>query len=434
MPILDFLNNIIPSQFPYAVQLYVSACLFAFKAKKRSYFPLRFILCSLAFLITGWFVPDLLLAGFFFVPAFVLIPTGIVYFAVVLDIDAKRIAFIMLNTLLLQHITECVTWILRYVFATSEGSALWMVFSFICYVVVYVGAFFIFVYKKEILVLGMRSWKMISIGAGTFIMVYIVREIINNLLEINEINFSIINITVNLYSAVCCVLLFIIFYSVNSADKFAEDKRIMQELLRREQATYEMISENIDNINRKCHDLKHQIAYLRAPANDEEKEKYIEKLEDDVMIYEKMPKTGNAALDTTLANKCLTCESNDIEFVFIADGKALGFMEPTDIFSLIGNALDNAIECVAKYSDKEKRQISMRMAKAGSILRLSIENYCEERLYIRDGDMVTSKADKSVHGFGLKSMRYIVEKYNGYMNVEQQSFLFILTMLFPVEA
>lgn len=212
-----------------------------------------------------------------------------------------------------------------------------------------------------------------------------------------------------------------------------EDKQILQELLRREQATYKMISENIDSINYKCHDLKHQIAYLRDPINSEEREKYIAKLEHDVMIYERTPKTGNAALDTTLASKSLLCEQKDIEFVFIADAKGLEFMEPTDVYSLIGNAMDNAIECVAKYEDREKRQISMQLASVGNILRICVENYCEDDLVIRDGAIVTSKTDKRGHGFGLKSMHYVVEKYGGYMNVEQRGHLFVLTILFSLD-
>lgn len=254
----------------------------------------------------------------------------------------------------------------------------------------------------------MKSWKMIIMGGITFIIVYIVREVINNLIEINDIDFAVINITINLYSAIASILLFIVLYSVNNTDTLAEDKRILQELLRREQDTYEMVAENINSINYKCHDLKHQIQYLRDPINSEEREKYIQKLERDVMIYERMPKTGNAALDTTLANKCIYCEQKDIEFVFLADAKALDFMEPTEIFSLVGNAIDNAIECVVKYPDKEKRQISMRVSDVGNMLRIYIENYCEEPLKIVGSEIVTTKDDKVGHGFGLKSMRYIV--------------------------
>ena len=430
---LDFLNFIIPSQFPYALQLFAAGWLFSFKTKKRPHFWPRFAAGAAVFLVTGWFVPDVLLAGFFFVPAFVLIPVAVLVLVFMLNTDLKRVAFIVISAFLLQHTTECVTWMRREAFAVDAGSAMWMALSFICYTVSYVGAFFLFVFRKDNPIPGMKSWKMIIMGGITFIIVYIVREVINNLIEINDIDFAVINITINLYSAIASILLFIVLYSVNNTDTLAEDKRILQELLRREQDTYEMVSENINSINYKCHDLKHQIQYLRDPINSEEREKYIQKLERDVMIYERMPKTGNAALDTTLANKCIYCEQKDIEFVFLADAKALDFMEPTEIFSLVGNAIDNAIECVVKYPDKEKRQISMRVSDVGNMLRIYIENYCEEALRIVGSEIVTTKDDKLGHGFGLKSMRYIVDKYHGYMNVDQKDNLFFLTILLPIE-
>lgn len=207
--LLEFLNNVIPSQFPYAVQLYVSGCLFACRAKKRPNFWPRFALCSVAFLVIGWFVPDVLLAGFFFVPAFVLIPTAVLAFMVILDTDIKRVIFIVLNTFLLQHITECVTWLLREAFDIAEGGGMWMALSFICYPVFYVAGYFILVRRRNILDLGMQPWKITVLGSVTFMLVYIVREVINNLIEINKVDFSVINITVNFYSALTCVLLFI---------------------------------------------------------------------------------------------------------------------------------------------------------------------------------------------------------------------------------
>lgn len=384
------------------------------------------------FLVVGWFVPDVLLAGFFFVPAFVLIPLSAIVFLFILDATAKRIVFLVINMFLTQHISECMTWVFRVLSSTAESDIMWMVWSFITFSVVYAAVFFLVVFRKDTSVSNLKSWKLMTVSGGTFLTVYIFREVVRNLLVVNNINFPVIDITVNLYSALACVLLYILFYSVNSADSLVAEKQIMQELLRKEQDTYEMIAANLSSINYKCHDLKHQIAYLRDPLNTEEREAYIKQLEHDVMIYERMPKTGNVALDTTLANKCMYCERNDIEFVFLADAKALDFMEPTEIFSLVGNAIDNAIECVAKYDDPGKRQIAMRVANVGSLLRIYIENYCEDELDIRDGVIVTTKEDKTRHGFGMKSMRYIVEKYDGFMNVEHRGNLFVLTILFPM--
>lgn len=69
-------------------------------------------------------------------------------------------------------------------------------------------------------------------------------------------------------------------------------------LWRQQKEHYRIAKENIDIINRKCHDLKHQIAALRDMCTKEEREKYIEEIQDSIQIYEAMVKTGNDVLDT----------------------------------------------------------------------------------------------------------------------------------------
>ena len=87
---------------------------------------------------------------------------------------------------------------------------------------------------------------------------------------------------------------------------------------------YRIAKENIDIINRKCHDLKHQIAALRDMCTKEEREKYIEEIQDSIQIYEAMVKTGNDVLDTILTEKSLACKENDIVVSCVADGKRSG--------------------------------------------------------------------------------------------------------------
>lgn len=92
-------------------------------------------------------------------------------------------------------------------------------------------------------------------------------------------------------------------------------------------------------------------------------------------VYESVVKTGNKPLDVVLTEYSLRCENNDIHFTSIADGKALNFMSPYDIYSLFGNAITNAIEAVTKIEDKDKRNISLVMKKKGNILTIELENY-----------------------------------------------------------
>ena len=106
-------------------------------------------------------------------------------------------------------------------------------------------------------------------------------------------------------------------------------------------------------------------------------------------------------------------------------------MKPTDLSVLFGNALDNAIESVEKISDADKRLIHLTISREKSFLRIRVENCYEGEINFVGGLPSTAK-DARYHGYGMKSIRSIVEKYNGSMTVKAQDGWFELRILFPV--
>ena len=88
---------------------------------------------------------------------------------------------------------------------------------------------------------------------------------------------------------------------------------VQQQLWHKSREQYQLSAENVDLINRKCHDLKHQIAALRRISDRRGAgEESIQALEQSVMIYDSVVKTGNDILDTVLTEKSLLCESRGI--------------------------------------------------------------------------------------------------------------------------
>ena len=110
----------------------------------------------------------------------------------------------------------------------------------------------------------------------------------------------------------------------------------------------------------------------------------------------------------------------------------LDFMDVMDICSIFGNALDNAIECELKIPDKEKRLIHVSVSKQKNFLLLRFENYYDTELNYQDGAFITTKRDKEFHGYGLKSIRYTVNKYDGAVSIDTKENWFDLKILIPV--
>ncbi len=107
-------------------------------------------------------------------------------------------------------------------------------------------------------------------------------------------------------------------------------------------------------------------------------------------------------------------------------------MEDMDIYSLFGNALDNAIESVKKLTDDEKRIIDLLAVRNGNLIRIEVSNYYEGELSFRDGLPVTTKANDGYHGHGLKSIRMIIEKYDGSFHISAEEGMFRLTLVLPI--
>jgi len=208
--------------------------------------------------------------------------------------------------------------------------------------------------------------------------------------------------------------------------------KTLQNMLNWQYANYQIAQQSIDMVNQKYHDLKHQIAILRAEVDSKESMAYLEQMENEIKIYEAQNKTGNKILDTVLTGKNIYCQSSGINLTVVADGLALDFMEPMDISTLFGNALDNAIESVRKLPEEEKRLIHVAVTRQRDFLRIRVENYYEGNLVFENGLPATTKEDKEYHGYGLKSIRNTVKKYNGSVTIDAKEKWFELRILIPL--
>ncbi len=227
----------------------------------------------------------------------------------------------------------------------------------------------------------------------------------------------------------CCILALYAQFGLLFRRKIKRELDFVKTMWLQEKKQYRMLKENIDYINIKCHDLRHQISNIGKLRSLDEKS--IREIQNVISIYDSSLKTGNEALDVMLMEKTLLCRLHGIRITCIADGKALSFMEDSDIYSLFGNALDNAVEALRQVEDEEKRVIGLDMRRVEGFLTVRIYNYCPVKLVFYRGLPQTSNNDKYNHGFGLKSMRMIVEKYGGNFRVSQDGDTFNINIIFP---
>ena len=200
-------------------------------------------------------------------------------------------------------------------------------------------------------------------------------------------------------------------------------------ILSEERQQYYFEKSMIDLLNIKCHDIKHQIAALEPYDQN----RILSDTKEAIDLYDSSFHTGNVALDVVLARKSFDCRSKNILITCAANGESLEFIQEVDIYSLFGNILDNAIEAIDKLTDdQDKRIISLYVNKKNNFVNIHSENYFKDKFVIMEGLPKTTKKDTGYHGFGLKSIKMLVEKYGGSLKIGTNEDRFVMDIVFPL--
>lgn len=235
-----------------------------------------------------------------------------------------------------------------------------------------------------------------------------------------------------------CALLYtlstyVVLLVISQLTYYRRDNEDMHNFIKNKAQYYQMSHDGITSLQIKCHDLKHQIAAIRTQAEKENFDKYLDQLEDSIIEYGTVVECGHETINIVLTEKNILCSTCGVKFSYIIDGTLFNFMSEMEIYSLFGNALDNALESCTKVTAPEKRFISLKAASRGDMVILHVENAFEEALNMVDGMPQTTKKG-SGHGFGLRSIQSIAEKYDGVATVQASGDLFKLTVLMKPSA
>jgi sensor histidine kinase YesM len=185
------------------------------------------------------------------------------------------------------------------------------------------------------------------------------------------------------------------------------------------------------------HDLKHHLAAMYLMAGETEKPKmkdYMDDVIDRVPVEIRYDRTGNFALDTALLANVSIAEKAGIE-VRIDASFAQVCMSDADVYVLVGNALENAIDACTKLQKEEHPVIEVTMRQADAYFHFVVRNPIEWEITERNGMPRTTKRDAQVHGYGMRSIASVVKNYDGMMAWSAKDGVFELRcfVLNPVE-
>lgn len=226
----------------------------------------------------------------------------------------------------------------------------------------------------------------------------------------------------------CGVLILTIQHDQLRESALHSELTAMDDVLRRQYEQYRQSKENIKLINRRYHELKVQIATIRAERDQAKQDAALAAMESDIRRYEAENKTGNPVLDTLLTAKSLYCQQHGINMTCVADGKLLDFLSTGEICTIVGTALDNATESVAAEPDPEKKLIRVAIYAQNGFVMLRFENYCAQPVELGPDGLPL----RSAHGgYDLKSVRAAAEAHGGTLTLHWENEWFTLRVLLP---
>lgn len=338
--------------------------------------------------------------------------------------DAWAYIFIGIMAYSVQHIAYQVYSIFNLL---AGGFPLWaqIVVLVVVSAVFYAGMYFVFTRRmKKGDGIRVYNWALLIVAALTLLVTVVISFFGGVYAGMSGNTAS--SIIVCVFSIIACLFSIFIGFTICFAKNSQMEVSFLKHILYESQKQYRESRESIDIINVKCHDLKHRLYGLEGRLDEEE----ISQISQAINIYDNTFETGNAALDTVLTEKGLICGGKGIRLTCLIDGLSLSKMRQSDIYSLFGNALDNAIAGVSG-EEESNRVISIREAKRSGFSVITIENYHSGEIVFKDGLPVTGSEDKDFHGFGMKSMRMVVEQYGGELIVSFSDNIFKVQIVLP---
>ena len=437
-------------------EIIIAEALFTFKLRRRPRFAMRAALCAVCLYVLVFCMPVLspsvAQSAAWYLPVIINCLTFIVLFGLTILALYACYAEALINVIfcaLAAYATQHLAYELYSLIITASGLSNGMQgaygyggipteyngFTAIVYLDGYAIVYFLmYVFFgrriKKNSELHLKNIVVVGVATLTLIVVVFFNAII--LQRVTERSDMLVIYITYVYDIICCLFVISIQFGLNTSNSIKNELDIIRRLRTKEHEQYMISKENIDLINLKCHDLKHQLTRLGAQGRLDENVR--SEIEHAVEIYDSVIKTGNDALDVILTEKGLLCNKNGIKLACMADGTALDFMSSSDLYSLFGNALDNAIEAVKKVEDRNKHTISFVVRKKHDFVSVNINNYYANDVTVVDGLPVTTKEDRRFHGYGLKSIRLIVEKYDGDLSFLTVDGVFYLNILFQADS
>lgn len=205
-------------------------------------------------------------------------------------------------------------------------------------------------------------------------------------------------------------------FVVKKNNKMKQDEIKYQYMLKAQSDYFDGLKKDQEKVRKFRHDARAHITALQKyldEGNIEKMQEYLACMKKQVEIDKAKKYTCNMATDAVINDQANVMKDKNIKFQYEGCPKIREDISDYDLCTIFYNLLKNAVEGCEKVEADEKG-IDVKVSNSGEQLLIRVENDTIVKDKIIDGDMFTTKKDIKNHGFGMKSIRAVVNKYNGF--------------------
>lgn len=223
-------------------------------------------------------------------------------------------------------------------------------------------------------------------------------------------NLNLAGTLISIVSIILCCFIFIFNQSVQKQETQLIELQAENQKKEINQSFYELMDKKNEEQYVLIHDMKHHFSSLENMDTIEEIKKYLSTVNPEMIQYKYIGNSKNKMLDLVLNKYYHMCNINNIEFVADVKSCNLSFLNNTDLTSLVGNLLDNAVEAAKGVKNAK---IRFTAKSEGAFYVLTIVNSSSHPPKAQGERLFTTKQDTLFHGYGVKSVERTAKKYDG---------------------
>lgn len=222
-----------------------------------------------------------------------------------------------------------------------------------------------------------------------------------------------------------------LYITVNLSETHKREEQLIIDQRRSEysQQYAQMIKEQYEQTRRLRHDMKQYADTVRGLLKAENLKAAESLAEEQTEILSSIAtviNVDNDFLNAILNSKLSFAKSKNIDVLCSIENDISG-IEDIDLCNLVGNLLDNAI-AAAEKCDPDSRLIEIKISSLGSRLIITVRNSICCSVLNENPKLKSTKQDTSEHGFGIKTIKYLAEKYNGRFDYYEEGRTFVTSV------